>query len=260
MRRSVRIGVVSAFVQMALAVVAPSSRGQMIDRTQAPNALNDGIAKSLGDEIGPGRGDSNTPGSSSFLISRDPFRAIRRGRQIFQRKFTRLQLQGPGFQDGIGRHQHDARPRGGPFRQLRELPRPPARFGRRRGRRRHPAGQPGRPAPLRTGLEGDAGGRDYRSTSPDSGGCRPCSPAERPLCNTAARRQGDRLRIHYGISQRCAGYLGREGSGRRTFVCGRFSLRAGRSRFASSSWAPSTPRWAWTRPTRICPWPAPGAA
>ncbi|MGE5275406.1 MAG: di-heme oxidoredictase family protein [Acidobacteriota bacterium] len=102
MRRRLRIGVAAAIVQTTLAVVAPSSRGQMIDRTQAPNALNEGIAKSLGDEIGAGRGDWNTPGSSSFLISRDPFRAIRRGRQIFQRKFTRLQLQGPAFQDGIG--------------------------------------------------------------------------------------------------------------------------------------------------------------
>ena len=60
------------------------------------------IAKSLEDEVGAGRGDWNTPDSSSFLIQRDPFRAIRRGRQIFQRKFTRLQLQGPAFQDGVG--------------------------------------------------------------------------------------------------------------------------------------------------------------
>jgi len=74
----------------------------MIDRTQAPNAANDGIAKSLTDEIGAGRGDWNTPASASFLIHRDPFRAIRRGREIFQRKFTRLENQGPAIQDGIG--------------------------------------------------------------------------------------------------------------------------------------------------------------
>ncbi|MBC8164283.1 MAG: thiol oxidoreductase-like protein, partial [Bryobacteraceae bacterium] len=36
------------------------------------------------------RGDWKTPNSSAYIISRDPFRAIRRGRQIFQRKFQHL--------------------------------------------------------------------------------------------------------------------------------------------------------------------------
>jgi mono/diheme cytochrome c family protein len=76
--------------------------GQMIDKTQAPNAANDGINKSLADEVGAGRGSSMTPDSASFIIRRDPFRSIRRGRQIFQRKFTRVEEQGPGVQDGIG--------------------------------------------------------------------------------------------------------------------------------------------------------------
>jgi mono/diheme cytochrome c family protein len=89
-------------VGLALALAATAARAQMIDATQAPNAANDGIHKSLAEEIGSGRGDWNTPGSASFLINRDPYRAIRRGRQIFQRKFTRLQSQGPGFGDGIG--------------------------------------------------------------------------------------------------------------------------------------------------------------
>src|SRR5262245_36471065 len=84
------------------AAFVPTARAQMIDRTQAPNAIDDGIAKSLAEQVGAGRGDWNTPGSSSFLIRRDPFRAIRRGRQLFQRKFTRLQLQGPGVDDGLG--------------------------------------------------------------------------------------------------------------------------------------------------------------
>jgi hypothetical protein len=35
-----------------------------------------------------------TSDSSSFIIARDPFRAIRRGRQLFQRKFLRSQGQG----------------------------------------------------------------------------------------------------------------------------------------------------------------------
>jgi hypothetical protein len=36
------------------------------------------------------------------VIARDPFRAIRRGRQIFQRKFLRIQGQGPLAGDGVG--------------------------------------------------------------------------------------------------------------------------------------------------------------
>ena len=53
------------------------------------------IGKSLTEEIGAGRGDVDTPGSSQYLIARDPFRAVRRGRQLFQRKFTLEQGQGP---------------------------------------------------------------------------------------------------------------------------------------------------------------------
>jgi hypothetical protein len=76
--------------------------GQLIDKTRAPNVADAGIAKSLAEEIGAGRGDAMTPGSSIFIIRRDPFRSIRRGRQLFQRKFTRAQGQGPNFGDGAG--------------------------------------------------------------------------------------------------------------------------------------------------------------
>ena len=62
---------------------------QLIDRTQASNAAQEGIAKSLADQIGAGRGDVFTPNSSAFIIARDPFRAIRRGRQLFQRNYDR---------------------------------------------------------------------------------------------------------------------------------------------------------------------------
>lgn len=78
------------------------SAAQMIDNTQAPNTAKAGINKSLQDEIGAGRGDVTTPGSSIYLINRDPFRSIRRGRQLFQRKFTRLQGQGANEKDGVG--------------------------------------------------------------------------------------------------------------------------------------------------------------
>ena len=46
--------------QAAFAVLAPASRGQMIDQAQAPNAAKDGIHKSLMDQIGAGRGDGMT--------------------------------------------------------------------------------------------------------------------------------------------------------------------------------------------------------
>ncbi|MGE0656271.1 MAG: di-heme oxidoredictase family protein [Pyrinomonadaceae bacterium] len=74
---------------------------QLIDRTKNPNTVNAGIAKSLSQQIGTGRGDMLTPDSSMFIIKRDPFRAIRRGRQLFQRKFLRTQGAGPIADDLI---------------------------------------------------------------------------------------------------------------------------------------------------------------
>ena len=74
----------------SLLCAAMQCRSQLIDRTLAPNPINEGIAKSLIEQIGAGRGDWTTPNSSSYIIHRDPFRAIRRGRQIFQRKFHHL--------------------------------------------------------------------------------------------------------------------------------------------------------------------------
>ena len=89
------------FAGSALLLALPI-QGQMIDNTQAPNTANAGINRSLNDEIGPGRGDVMTVSSSYYLIHRDPFRSIRRGRQLFQRKFTRLQGQGTNEKDGVG--------------------------------------------------------------------------------------------------------------------------------------------------------------
>ena len=106
-----------------LASLYGTAAAQLIDRTLAPNVLNEGIAKSLGEEIGAGRGDVVTPGSSAYIIARDPFRAIRRGRQLFQRKFTRAQGQGPLAGDGAGDVEQPARHRRGPGRQLRRVPR-----------------------------------------------------------------------------------------------------------------------------------------
>jgi hypothetical protein len=75
---------------------------QLIDQSLAPNVSGDGIALSLSEQVGAGRGDWFTQDSSSFIINRDPFRAIRRGRQLFQRKFTVGGGQGPVFGDGAG--------------------------------------------------------------------------------------------------------------------------------------------------------------
>ena len=75
---------------------------QETDQTQTPNLEGAGIRKSYTEEIGTGRGDLLTADSSLYIIGRDPFRAIRRGRQVFQRKFTRAQGQGPRVLDGVG--------------------------------------------------------------------------------------------------------------------------------------------------------------
>jgi hypothetical protein len=91
-----------------LAVVAASvcsmetAQAQLTDLTQTPNQENAGIVKSLQQQIGTGVGNSMTPGSSTFIILRDPARSIRRGRQLFQRKFTDAQGFGPRAGDGIG--------------------------------------------------------------------------------------------------------------------------------------------------------------
>jgi hypothetical protein len=92
---------------IALSAVAmlnwPSTlHAQLVDNTQAPNTAKAGINKSLQDEIGAGRGNTLTPNSSIYIINRDPYRSIRRGRQLFQRKFTHAQGQGPGEGDGSG--------------------------------------------------------------------------------------------------------------------------------------------------------------
>src|SRR5579864_7733801 len=85
-----------------LLFLATAAHAQLVDNTLAPNTAKAGINKSFASEIGPGRGDVMTPNSSLFIINRDPFRSIRRGRQIFQRKLTRAQGQGPNNSDGTG--------------------------------------------------------------------------------------------------------------------------------------------------------------
>jgi len=89
-------------VTVAVVSVTMAVEGQMIDNNQAPNVAKAGINKSLQEEVGAGRGNVSTPGSSVCVIARDPYRSVRRGRQLFQRKFTHAQGQGPNENDGVG--------------------------------------------------------------------------------------------------------------------------------------------------------------
>lgn len=103
MRQMVRCGVL--LCGLLFSTYAPHA--QLLDRNQQPNVANEGIAKSLAQEIGPvvpspGHGSLTTPDSSLFIITRDPFRSIRRGRQLFQRKFLQTEGQGPRLDDGTG--------------------------------------------------------------------------------------------------------------------------------------------------------------
>ena len=84
---------------VVLAVMCNSVGAQLTDITQTPNPINAGIAKSLEDQVGAGQGDALTPKSSIYLINRDPARAVRRGRQLFQRAFTKNQGLGPRVND-----------------------------------------------------------------------------------------------------------------------------------------------------------------
>jgi hypothetical protein len=81
---------------LALALAAEPGSAQLVDATQVtPNVPGGQIAKSLDQQVGTGHGDAFTPGSAVYLIKRDPARSVRRGRQIFQRKFTLEQGHGP---------------------------------------------------------------------------------------------------------------------------------------------------------------------
>jgi hypothetical protein len=100
-QRGIRLLIAGGWVFAIVTLTIPAA-AQLIDRTLAPNTANEGIAKSYAEQIGAGRGDVATPNSSAYTIARDPFRAVRRGRQLFQRKFTVAQGLGPRHSDGTG--------------------------------------------------------------------------------------------------------------------------------------------------------------
>ena len=68
------VGRVLGVTSVAVLFAGMATQAQMIDNTQAPNTAKAGINKSLLDEIGAGRGDVMTAGSSVSIINRDPFR------------------------------------------------------------------------------------------------------------------------------------------------------------------------------------------
>jgi len=103
-----RLNSMVSVIAVTLFGLAQSAWGQLNDLTQTPNAAGEGIKKNLQEQIDASRGSSYLPGSSYYLIQRDPFRSVARGRQLFQRKFTHLQGLGPRTNDGVGNIEMDA--------------------------------------------------------------------------------------------------------------------------------------------------------
>ena len=94
------IGFVSLFSLLGALFAAIDAAAELVpcDRVNAQgnlDAVGGCISKSLVDQIGSGQGDITLPGSSVYLIKRDPARSVRRGRQLFQRKFSHHEGLGP---------------------------------------------------------------------------------------------------------------------------------------------------------------------
>jgi hypothetical protein len=98
---------------LAVSLASGAAQAQQTDRSQTPNPEGAGIARSLEEQIGRGRGNESRPDSSWFVIKRDPFRAIARGQRLFQRKFTQAQGLGPRVGDGLTDDPSHLAPRAG---------------------------------------------------------------------------------------------------------------------------------------------------
>lgn len=103
-----RVYLTTIAVGLVTVAAAKSVQAQMRDTLEkiSGNTVNEGIHKNIGGQIGAGRGNNLTQNSSIYIIQRDPFRAIRRGRQLFQRKF--LPTQGFNGRDRSGNIAIDA--------------------------------------------------------------------------------------------------------------------------------------------------------
>jgi len=106
-----RVGGLAAIVGGV--TLAAGAAAQLRDVTQNPDIA--GVPGHPGDSAGINisydaqkgaspndHGSVDLVGSSAFIIARDPARAVRRGRQLFQRKFQIAQGNGPTTDDGIG--------------------------------------------------------------------------------------------------------------------------------------------------------------
>jgi hypothetical protein len=98
-------------VMAAAFMFSATLAAQLIDNNKAPNAANGGITRPFiggpyPTQIADGRLGSD-PNTSLNVIKFDPFRAVRRGRQLFQRKFSRSEGQGPLTGDGSGDIEND---------------------------------------------------------------------------------------------------------------------------------------------------------
>ncbi len=92
----------SKFALIALATICTTAHAQLMECAQidqggniAGSANGGCISKTLVEQIGTGHGNKNKFGSAVYIIKRDPARSIRRGRQLFQRKFSAAEGQGP---------------------------------------------------------------------------------------------------------------------------------------------------------------------
>ena len=99
--KTIAAGVALGSAAIALGGGANAQMRDKKEKMSLPQAnAADGINKNLPEQVGGGRGNLTTIGSSLYIINRDPARAIRRGRQLFQRKF--LDTQGFSGRDRAG--------------------------------------------------------------------------------------------------------------------------------------------------------------
>ena len=234
-RTSVRVGLLVIVGAVCLTGIG-SALGQLIDRTQAPNAANEGIAKSLAEQSAPVAATCSRrtrPRSSS--------RAIRSGRSgaggSSSSASSRRPRPGTGRRRRPRRHrQRDDAHRRGSGRQLRRLSRPAARIGGIRRRRRDPARQPRCAASLRPRPQGDAGRRDHRATCGRSARRRwPGARSGRRRRHAHAAQQGHRLRHARRPPGRHRSTPAASRASIPICACGRSSRTAATSRSASSS-------------------------
>lgn len=92
---------------LGILTCARGASAQEVDQVSGPNQVNVGAAKGIVQQLGAGPGDVNTFPTARYIIARDPARAVRRGRNLFQRKFKHSEGNGPRTRDGNGPPEQD---------------------------------------------------------------------------------------------------------------------------------------------------------